>query len=313
MSYTIIKPKDRAEWLKHREAGIGSSDVATILGLSPFETPLQLWRKKMKLDAPQPENAAMLMGHLLEDAVAQRWQIETGLQVIKSSQGDWLMVDNQRNYLRVSPDRTFWLPDVPKNKDNKGIVEIKTTMMDIDEESLPKHWYVQLMYQLGVAGYPYGYLAWLKMGRDFGTRRIDFDQELYDWMIEEVDKFWIDNIKGGKEPEPMNVADMLIKYPRSAEGKTIEATPELISACAELKMLKEQEASIKQTKADLEEKIKMALGDAEQLTCKGVTLASWKSAKDSQKFNEKAFATDHADLHEEYMQTVAGSRRFLIK
>ena len=30
MSYTIIRPKDRNEWLEHRKSGIGSSEVAQL-------------------------------------------------------------------------------------------------------------------------------------------------------------------------------------------------------------------------------------------------------------------------------------------
>ena len=41
MSNTIIRPKDRNEWLELRKAGIGSSEVATIVGLNPWETPYQ--------------------------------------------------------------------------------------------------------------------------------------------------------------------------------------------------------------------------------------------------------------------------------
>ena len=70
MSNTVIRPKDRAEWLKVRESGIGSSEVATIIGLNPWETPYQLWRRKIGLDAPKQENFAMKAGHYLEDAVA---------------------------------------------------------------------------------------------------------------------------------------------------------------------------------------------------------------------------------------------------
>lgn len=36
----------RDEWLKERTKGIGGSDVATILGLNPYKTPLQLWEEK---------------------------------------------------------------------------------------------------------------------------------------------------------------------------------------------------------------------------------------------------------------------------
>ena len=53
MSNTVIRPKDRAEWLEYRKDGIGSSEVATILGLNPGETPYQLWRRKKGLDAPK--------------------------------------------------------------------------------------------------------------------------------------------------------------------------------------------------------------------------------------------------------------------
>ena len=91
MSYTIIRPKDRNEWLEHRKSGIGSSEVATILGLNPWETPYQLWRRKVGLDEPKTETFAMKAGHYLEDAVAQFWHDDTGREIIKSSAGDWLI------------------------------------------------------------------------------------------------------------------------------------------------------------------------------------------------------------------------------
>ena len=47
----------RDEWLKERTKGIGGSDVATILGLNPYKTPLQLWEEKgssSKTPVPKP-------------------------------------------------------------------------------------------------------------------------------------------------------------------------------------------------------------------------------------------------------------------
>ena len=125
MATAVIKPKDRAEWLKYRESGIGSSEVATIVGLNPFETPLQLWRRKVGLDAPKEENFFMKAGHYLEDAVVQFWQDETGRDVIKASKGDFLIVDREKPFLRVSPDRTYWLPNTVHSTTNKGILECK--------------------------------------------------------------------------------------------------------------------------------------------------------------------------------------------
>lgn len=319
MAYTIIRPKDRREWLRHRESGIGSSEVGTILGLNPYETPYQLWRRKKGLDAPKVENFAMRAGHYLEDAVSLFYRDETGKEIIKSSAGDWLIVNKEKEYLRVSPDRTFWIPGMPKSDRNKGILECKTTQMEVDGDSLPQHWFCQLQYQLGVAELEQGAIAWLTMGREFGYRDMLFDKEFYDYMIEEVDRFWTDNIVGNIEPIAINVDDVLLKNPRHVAGKYVEADEELIQCCTELKEIREELSALDTRKKDIETAIKMALGDAESLVAKGsnaenqTTLATWKAAKDSKKFDEKRFAAEKPDLYAEYQNIVPGSRRFLIK
>ena len=37
---------ERDAWLQERSKGIGGSDVATVLGLNPYKTPLSLWEEK---------------------------------------------------------------------------------------------------------------------------------------------------------------------------------------------------------------------------------------------------------------------------
>ena len=37
---------ERAEWLDWRRGGIGSSDIAAIIGLSPWATPYSVWAEK---------------------------------------------------------------------------------------------------------------------------------------------------------------------------------------------------------------------------------------------------------------------------
>jgi len=319
MSYAIIRPKDRQEWLKDRQYGIGSSEVATILGLNPWETPLQLWRRKKGIDPPKAENFAMKAGHYLEDAVSKFYADETGKDIIKASAGDWLIVNKEKEFLRVSPDRTYWIPGLPKNDRNKGILECKTTQMEVDRDNPPQHWFCQLQYQLGVAEMEQGALAWLTMGRDFGYRDFTFDKDFYLWMVEEVEKFWKDNIIGGVEPDPVNVEDVLLRNPRHQPGKMVEADADVIEACRQLKELKSEAKDIEAQAKELENFIKMAFGDAEALTAPGgspakpVILATWKAAKDSQKFNEKEFAAAEPALYESYLKPVPGSRRLLLK
>ena len=313
MSNTIIRPKDRTEWLKYRESGIGSSEVATIVGLNPWETPYQLWRRKVGLDAPKQENFAMKAGHYLEDAVSLFWQDETGQQVIKSSAGDWIIRDDERPYLQVSPDRTYWLADMPHSNENKGILECKTTQMTIDEDDIPKHWFVQVQYQLGVAGYQHGSLAWLTQGRNFGYKDLAFVPDFFAWLVEEVDKFWVDNIQAKQEPTAANVQDILLKYNRHTDGKIVEVNDEIFAAYQDLKAVKDKLSAIEEKKTALEEKIKLGFGDAEAISYDGQTLATWKAPKPSNKFDAKAFTAAHPDLAKEFTFPTQGARRFLLK
>ena len=312
MSYTKIRPRDRAEWLKHRKSGIGSSEVATIIGLNPWETPYQLWRCKIGLDAPKNETFAMKAGHYLEDAVAQFWHDETGQTIIKQSAGDWLIVNKERPYMRVSPDRTFWLGESRSQKD-KGILECKTTQMAIDPDDIPKHWFTQLQYQLGVAELEHGSLAWLCSGREFGYKNCAFVPEYFELLVESVERFWIDNIQGKKEPEAVNVKDILIKYNKHTDNKVIEVGTDEYNAYIELKEVREQLDAIEERKKALEDKLKMCFGDAEAISYEGQTLATWKAPKPSEKFDDRAFKAAHPEVAKEYTKLVTGARRFLLK
>lgn len=312
MATTILKPNNREAWLELRKSGIGSSEVATILGINPWETPYQLWRQKKGLDAPKQETFAMKAGHYLEEAVSMFWHDETNRTIIKSSAGDWLIRNDDKPFLQVSPDRTYWLTESRRPQD-KGILECKTTQMKVDPEDLPKHWFCQLQYQLGVAELQQGSLAWLCSGREFGYKDLEFVPDFFEWIVEEVTKFWVDNILGNREPDAVNVADVLIKYNRHTEGKIIEASLDTYLAYEDLRQVREQLAQLEDDKEELEEKIKLAFGDAEAISYQGQTLATWKAPKPSEKFDAKAFAKAYPDLAKQFTVPYQGSRRFLVK
>ena len=313
MSTTIIRPNSREEWLEVRKNGIGSSEVATIVGLNPWETPYQLWRRKVGLDAPKEETFAMKAGHYLEDAVAQFWADATGREIIKRSTGDWLIRNDERPHIQVSPDRTYWLEGMKHNDSNKGILECKTTQKAVDADDLPKHWFCQVQYQLGGAELSQGSIAWLTQGREFGYKDLALVPDFYAWLVEEVDKFWTDNILGRQEPSAVSVQDVLLKYNRHTAGKTVEVGEDILEAYHQLKGLKDELAELEHRKEELEGTIKMSFGDAEAISFGGQTLATWKASKDSEKFDAKEFAKAYPDLAKEFTKTVQGARRFLLK
>ena len=74
------------EWLAYRRKGIGGSDVASALGLSPYRTKRELYYDKIGVEPVVPDEDKSIMfqiGHLLEDVVAQIFAKKTGFSVYR--------------------------------------------------------------------------------------------------------------------------------------------------------------------------------------------------------------------------------------
>ena len=313
MRYNVIRPESREQWLEVRKNGIGSSEAATIMGLNPFETPYQLWMRKKGYTPPTEENFAMKAGHYLEDAVSQFYADATASTIIKRSAIDWIAQDKDKPFMQVSPDRTMWEAGAQHTEANKGIVECKTTQRQIDETDLPRHWYIQLQYQLHVTGYRFGSLAWLTQGRTFGWRRFERDDELGRLIEKAVTEFWERNIIGGEEPRLTAASDYDIKWPVPTMGKSVEVDEYIYRTWKSLVQLKEGIAELEATKRRMEETIRKSFGDAEAIEWQGHTLATYKAPKPSATFDWRKYEADHPDAVAGYITEKQGARRLLIK
>src|SRR5690606_28440496 len=62
------------EWLGVRRKGIGGSEIAAIAGLSPFETPLSVYLRKIGELPDKEETEAMYWGSVLENVIAEEYK-----------------------------------------------------------------------------------------------------------------------------------------------------------------------------------------------------------------------------------------------
>lgn len=308
MSVKTINCKNREEWLSERTEGIGSSDIATIVGLNPYETPYSLWRRKLGLDPIKEETLPMKLGHLLEDSVATLYADETGAVIDPDSVGDFLCVDTDAPYLRVSPDRFATRPD-----GTREIVECKTTQMMVDPDDLPTWWFAQIQYLMGVSDIHDCTLAWLSSGRTFGYQHIKLVPEFYDFLRESADRFWRENIQGRQEPKPINSEDILAKYGIGTKGKEVEADQSVFDDYTKLVAVRDEIDRLSSEKTEIEERIKLTLQDGTELIHNGVTLVTWRGSKPSSSFDRKGFEKDYPELAAKYTTEKPGTRRFLVK
>lgn len=119
------------DWLEYRRRGIGGSDAAAILRISPFATARDLYYDKLKIvpfDDSESNWVAKKMGHLLEDLVAEIFHVKTGYQIY------------QIKKMFYHPVHTFMLADidyfVALPGERTAILEIKTTNYNAKD-----HWW----------------------------------------------------------------------------------------------------------------------------------------------------------------------------
>lgn len=315
----IHRPKSREQWLRLRQKGIGSSEIATLLGYSPYETPYMLWRRKRQAEhETSPENAAMIAGHDMELAVASRFEKETGLRVLQGSAGDWLYQHPDRPYMMASPDRLYWIDHKAPQRGrishgNQGILECKSTQKPIDPGQVPKHWYLQLQWQMGIGQHREGCIAWYTRGILFGYQHFDFDPLLFDYMTEKAKAFWNECIIQGKEPEPQTSGDLELMWSDKVEGgKSVIADSADLQALESLRKIKEQMRELGERAEQLEYLLKASMKDAEYLNrASGDCLVSWRQCS-SQRLDTARLKSEQPQIYEQYAKT-STARRFIIK
>lgn len=70
------------EWLKLRKGKITASKIAIIMGLSPYQTPRQLWEEELGFRPPQESTPHMQAGLDAEQEMADYFYEQTGIEVV---------------------------------------------------------------------------------------------------------------------------------------------------------------------------------------------------------------------------------------
>ncbi len=170
---------------EERRNYIGGSDIAVIMGMSRWKTPLKLWLEKTGEADPDDlsQIEAVQLGTELEEFVAQKFARTTGKQVRKQSK---MYVHKNYPFMASHIDRLITGTD--------EILECKTCGSHKKDEwegdEIPKEYILQVIWYLGITGKKKAYIAVLIGGQSFKYKMIEFDKELFDVMVEMAKEFW---------------------------------------------------------------------------------------------------------------------------
>lgn len=301
----------RADWLKARRTGIGGSDVAPILGLSKWTTPLAVYLDKRGEAAETPDNSAMRWGRYLEPAVRQAYADETGREVRVPAE---MLRHPLYEHMIANLDGVAG----GGNDGPLRIFEAKTARSaegwgDAGTDQIPQAYLLQIQHYMEVTGILVADVAVLIGGSDFRIYEVPADRELQEMIVEAEAEFW-QRVQRGEPPEPVTFADAQARYGRQSVAETVVLPDDLAPSVDRLRAVLAQSKAVEEEIETLKAQLMLTMGERDTLIdSAGRTLATWKVAKAPQRFDTAAFKAVHPELAAAFTKAGDPSRRFLLK
>lgn len=286
---------------------IGGSDVAGILGISPWRTPLEVYLDKVQpriKPVDHSKQKVFTRGQRMEPYVIDLLSEETGLEII------------HRGNRYIHRDYGFIAAEIDAEAATGENIEIKTVSPfkakewgEVQTDAIPVHYTAQAMHGLMVTNKQVCVFGVLIGGDDFRIYRVERDEETIQAILEKEVAFW-DRVKNLNPPEATTVSDISLMFEKDA-GSSIEADGKTLALFNDLRDMKSRYKSLGEEIAVSEEKLKLYMQEHSILTLDGKTICTWKSQV-SNRFDKKLFQIEHPELYEKF-KTATTSRVFRMK
>ena len=321
----------RDAWLQERTKGIGGSDVATVLGLNPYKTPLSLWEEKTGKAEGSPAGEAAYWGTTLEDVVAKEFSKRTGMKIqrvnflLSTGEGGWMRGNIDRAIVNEQIAKTVRVHK-PEKAAEKGLMlstdvglECKTAnafMADkwgpsqeaeivsgnvVTEHQIPLYYETQIQWYMAVTGIKKFYVAVLIGGQDFRMYEVRRDEDVIKAIVEKCHAFWFKKVLADVPPDPINADDIKKLYARD-DGEMVEASNDEAADIGELRTIRERIKELQDQEKAVANRVILAIGEKSGLLISGEKAVTYK-AQNSSRFASTAFKKEHPDLYRDFVQT----------
>ena len=284
-------PRLSTEQKASRREGIGSSDVAELLGISPYEgaSPVRLWAEKTGRLPPDDdeETTAQAVGHALEGALVTLYERESGRKVHVSGEYVESVTDAEHPWMRANLDGR--IEGAPIALEIKAVGIGMARDWDIlADDGIPAYVRVQVAWQMRVAKLEEVHVVALVAGPSgFRVFYVKRDPELEALIVAAAERFW----RGVTENEcpPLDASKATIEYleslypspPVDVEVRATEVIAHLLDAHVDAGRV---ESDAKEARAILGARIRAAMGElGATVTWSATARATWKADKNGQR------------------------------
>ncbi len=311
---------ERAQFLANRQLGIGGSDIAAVMGLSPWKTPVQLWLEKTGQAANDEESERLYWGTVLEDVVAREYAKRTGNRIERVRNQ---IIHPKYSWARANLDRIVWQgskrPVVGSEIRSKHLLECKTgdafTLAEWEEtpDSAPIQYLAQVMWYMGVTGGDMADIAVLIGGNRYLQRRIERDDEVIRVMFEKANEFWNGYVIPRVAPPATCGADAALLF-KVDNGASLAADLELTDLVDRARAADEKAKTALEAAESLKDELKVRMQAAAAIVApSGELLCTWKASKPRETLDTTALREEMPDIADRFTRAGDPVRTFLFK
>jgi putative phage-type endonuclease len=262
----------RVEWLEMRRQGLGGSDVAAAMGLSPYATPVSLWLDKVE-GREDTDNERFEWGRRQEVPISLAFAEKTGLEVTRLP----VMLRS-----KVSP---FMLGNPDRFVGDDAMLEIKNVGVNQAHQwadGPPLHTRLQGQAYLFVAGpqFKVVHFAALIGGNQFVTFEVIRDDELIASMVAACEKFWtLVTLKRMPGVDGSEITQKALKaHYGKAELEEIEVSNEFVTLLEQRALAKAVVKMDTEKLTEIENEMIVLMKGAEIAMHDGEIVATWKKS-----------------------------------
>lgn len=249
---------NRQQWLAERRSGIGASEAAAVLGLSPWMTPLELFMRKSGLVPEQEQTQLMRFGLMWEKFLIQLYAEDSGRDVV-----------TYQEFMR-HPDVPFIFATLDCTSDDR-IVELKKVsgwaadgFGPAGSDEIPIHYRIQVQQQMACTEFRRADLAALIGDDDFRIYTVERDDALIAKLIDAETEFWR-RVQESDPPMPDYTHPTTLEVLRMIEphaGEVVRLGEDVCALADAYDTLGEYERAAKEARDNAKARIIHAMGSA---------------------------------------------------
>lgn len=321
-----------------RRTYIGGSDIAAIMGLSPWMTPLQCYERKVSSEPETltDEKRKFFARRKRQEPVIAEMLMDTyGIEVTRLSLDEHpnRYIDADFPFLAAEIDFEFVMsdaariafPDRPQfcaipdgtllNGEIKTVHPFKAKEWGEEgSEDVPIHYAAQVMHGLGVTRRPAALVVALFGIDNLVAFPVMADLETIAAVREKAVAFWQNHVQAGVAPDPIDMADMMRLFSR-VNGKAVEADEATVDLLVELRNVRSNISALETSKEELEFQIadyirkqwqltpeQDVTADNAVITVTGLPFATWKK-QGRTTIDSKRLQAEQAEIAARYSRT----------